>query len=207
MRSLLARSRATPQVFRRALSRVPPVDRDAWVDRVLDIEGLPEDGPLLPRGCAPYLPCSVDALSCALEQTGTGPHDVFVDVGAGIGRAAMLAHLLTGASAIGLEVQPHLVRAARELSARWSAERVAVVEGDASRLTRYITIGSVFFLYCPFSGERLEGLIGDLEEIARTRAIRVCCVDLALPPCDWLAPLAAPSPRLAVYRSAEPRIR
>ena len=41
--------------------------------------------------------------------------DVFVDVGSGLGRAAALVHLMTGARAIGLEVQPALVAAARDI--------------------------------------------------------------------------------------------
>jgi len=59
----------------------------------------------------------------------------------------------------------------------------------------------VFFLYCPFSGARLERVLDDLESIARTREIRVCCVDLPLPPRAWLALAAPPSGDLAVYRS------
>ncbi len=59
----------------------------------------------------------------------------------------------------------------------------------------------MFFLYCPFSGQRLEKVMGDLEELARTRPIRVCCVNLPLPPRSWLTPAAAPCDDLAVYRS------
>jgi len=40
---------------------------------------------------------------------------------------------------------------------------------------------SVFFLYRPFGGERLARVLGDLEHIARTRELRVCCIDLPLP--------------------------
>ena len=112
------------------------------------------------------------------------PEEVFVDVGSGVGRATALVHLLTGAAVVGIEIQPHLIRCAREIVV---ASRIANIEGDASTLTGYITIGSVFFLYCPFSGDRLRRLLVDLEAIAQTRTIRICCVDLPLPPCPWLA--------------------
>ena len=70
------------------------------------------------------------------------------------------------------------------------------VEGDAAKLAGYIPIGTVFFLYCPVGGERLARVLGDLEHIARTRELRVCCIDVPLPSCSWLTlvpPLAGDS--------------
>jgi hypothetical protein len=61
----------------------------------------------------------------------------------------------------------------------------------------------VFFLYCPFSGARLDKLLTCLEPIAHTRPIRICCVDLPLPPRDWLTLASSPSPALAIYRAGE----
>lgn len=202
MRSLLASGRARPEVFRAALTAVSPRNRDAWLDRVLELHELPDDGPALPRGCAPYLPCAVDTLIAAVDHAEVCESDVFVDVGAGLGRAAVTAHLLTGASAIGLEIQPELARAAAQLTKAVNTSRVSMLMGDAAELSRHISIGSVFFLYCPFGGERLERLMHDLGAIARRRPIRVCCVDLPLPRCEWLAPVVAPVGPLAVYRSA-----
>lgn len=200
IRSLLPSARATPAVFREALLGVPPAERDAWVDRVLGLDAVPDDGPELPRGCVPYLPCPVDALLRMVELAEVRASDVFIDVGAGVGRAAVLVHLLTGAETVGIEVQPALVRAARELQARLNASRFSPVEGDAALLTGSLTRGSVFFLYCPFSGERLEKFLDDLEAIARARPIRVCCVDLPLPPRPWLTLAAPPSGDLTVHR-------
>lgn len=198
---LLASGLATPEAFRSALTGVAPRDRDAWVDCVLGLEELPEDGPALPRGCTPYLPCAVDTLLAALDCAEVSASDVFVDVGAGLGRAAVTAHLLTGASAIGLEIQPQLVRAAAEVTNAVNTSRVSIVLGDAAELARSLMLGSVFFLYCPFSGDRLERVLRALEAIAETRQIRVCCVDLPLPHCDWLVPMAPPQGPLVVYRS------
>lgn len=113
----------------------------------------------------------------------------------------MFVHLLTGAPVIGIEVQRALVLAARELASRFLLSRAPCIEGDAAELTRLMTIGSVFFLYCPFSGERLERVLDDLEPIARTRTIRVCCVDLPLPPRSWLTPESDLCGDLVIYRS------
>jgi SAM-dependent methyltransferase len=204
MRALLANARATPTLFRDALTSVPLVDRDAWLDRVLGLHGLAEDGPELPRGCVAYLPCAVDAILRVVELAEVSARDVFVDVGAGLGRAAILAHWLTGAAAIGVEIQPALVRASRDLAARLGVARFSMVEGDAASVTGSIAAGSVFFFYCPFSGARLESVLADLEMIARTRTIRVGCVDLPLPDRPWLALVSPKVDGVAVYRSRAP---
>ena len=180
---------------------MPRADRDAWLDAVLGLGEIPADGPELPRDCVPYLPCSVDALLRMVDQVPVRDSDVVVDVGAGVGRAAALVHLLTGAAVIALEIQTELVLAARELATSLRVSRIACVEGDATSLTGFIMIGSVFFLYCPFSGERLTKVLADLEQIAQTREIRVCCVDLPLPSCPWLTLEPPIYNDLAIYRS------
>ena len=193
--------RTDGRAFRAALTVVPERERDVWLDRVFGLPDVPPpDGPELPRGCVPYVPCSVNTLLRMIELAGVGSDDVFVDVGSGVGRATALTHLLTGAGAIGIEIQPGLVRCARELAARLGTERVSVVEGDAAAVTGYISIGSVFFLYCPFGGARLERVLDQLESIAQMRTIRVCTVDLPLPARPWLEPVSLAAD-LAVYRS------
>src|SRR5262249_18543482 len=114
--ALEARHLHDPPAFRAALLGVPAGERDAWVDRVLGLDGLPDDGPALPAGGVPYLPCSVEVLLRMVDEASVGSGDVFVDVGAGPGRAIALVHLLTGAAAVGLEIQPALVSAAHDLT-------------------------------------------------------------------------------------------
>lgn len=201
LRGLLATRQLSPSQFRGQLLQVPEEDRDAWLDRLFGLDELPADGPDLPRGCVPYLPSSVDTLLRVVELAQVHAGDVFVDLGSGLGRATALTHFLTGAGTIGVEVQAELVRAARDLNERLNTERVAVVHGDAAALVRYIPVASVFFLYCPFSGARLERVLDELEWIAGTREIRVCTVDLPLPSRPWLVPVSSHG-RVALYRSA-----
>lgn len=191
---------ADPRDLRRALTSVSPAERDAWLDLVLGLEELPDDGPALPRDCVPYLPCSADVLLRAIDEASIGDSDVFVDVGAGIGRAAACVQLLTGAATIGLEIQPPLVRAARELTERLNLSRAAFVEGDAVELTGLVPIGTVFFLYCPFGARHLARWLTVIEPIARANPIRICCVDLTLPPRPWLT-CTSITGELAIYRS------
>jgi SAM-dependent methyltransferase len=204
LRARIAAGAWEPSLVRAAIDGVPPGARDAWVDRVLGLGPPPDDGPALPRGCVPYLPCAVQALLRLADEAPLRADDVLVDIGAGVGRAAALLHLVTGACAVGLEVQPALVTAARDLVARLRLPRVSFVEGDAAALTGALAAGTVFLLYCPFSGERLARTLAALEAVARTRAIRVCAVDLPLPPCAWLEEALAPSPELAIHRSRAP---
>jgi SAM-dependent methyltransferase len=190
-----------PSRFRAALTSVPASARDAWLDLVLGLEELPADGPELPRGCVPYLPCPVDVLLRVIDHAGVDASDVFVDIGSGLGRATTLVHLLTGAGAIGLEIQSELAATARKIAARLSLERVPCIQGDAAALTSFVTVGTVFFLYCPFGGQHLQQVLDQLESIARTRMLRVCCVDLPLPACEWLKPDHELFTDLAIYRS------
>lgn len=197
----ICQSELSPAAFRAALSAVPAGERDAWLDVALGLGAIPDDGPALPRECVPYLPCPVDTLLWLVDAAGVTAADVFVDLGAGVGRAAALVHLATGASAIGLEIQPELVEASRALSRRLGVPRLTQVQGDAAQLAGRIAIGTVFFLYCPFGGERLERALDGLESVARTRQIRVCCLDLPLPARPWLALCAGEAGGAAVYRS------
>jgi SAM-dependent methyltransferase len=201
LRALIDQTPRDPARFRAALAGVPPSARDGCVDRAFGFGGLPADGPALPTGCVPYLPCPVDVLLRLVEHAPVDGADVFVDVGSGVGRTVALVHLLTGARGVGLEVQPALVAAARALATRLRLPDLSFAEGDAPELGPAFAAGSVFFLYCPFSGARLDRFLARLEPIARTRAIRVCCVDMPLPQRDWLTFASAPSPALAIYRS------
>lgn len=201
MRSLLVSSQAPPAMVRSTLNDVPRELRDRWVDLVWDIEEIPDDHPVLPRGCVPYLPCPVATVVEAVRQARVTSTDVFVDVGSGTGRTAFLAHVLTGAGCVGIEVQPALVKAAAGRAAWLNLDRTRFIEGDAVDWVRFMTVGTVFFLYCPFSGSRLQRFLDALEDVARARPIRVCCVDLPPLDCPWLTPIPSASVDLHLYQS------
>jgi hypothetical protein len=200
-RRSIERGRHHPSAFRAALLGVPARERDAWVDLVLGIDDLPPDGPALPAGGVPYLPCPVEVLLRTVDEAPVRSTDVFIDVGAGPGRAMAFVHLLTGAGAVGLEIQPELVRVAHGLAARLGLSRVACIEGDAATVAAFMVVGSVFFFNCPFSGARLAKVLDDLEPIARTRQLRLCCVNLPIPPRSWLTREPGRAGELEIYRS------
>ena len=86
------------------LSALTPDARDAFIDALFALPELPDDMPGLPQGAVPYLPCAVDAIVHAVQHAPVCAHDVFVDLGAGLGRVTLLAHLLSGARAVGVEL-------------------------------------------------------------------------------------------------------
>lgn len=201
VRESITQGTSDPGQFRKALLNVPALDRDVWIDAVFGLDDVPEDGPELPKGCVPYLPCAVDALLRIADQLPMHPEDVFVDIGSGLGRAVVLMHLLTGASAVGIEVQSGHVQASREMAKRLRLSKVTFVQGDVVECMDEWATGTVFFLYCPFSGVRLEQFLARLEPIARTRSISVCAVDLPLPVCSWLERVGSEGGDLGMYRS------
>lgn len=169
-----------PKQFRAAFFAVDADERERWFNGLLALEELPLDEESLPRGCVPYLPSALEVLVQAIELASISAEDTFVDLGSGLGRALCFVHLMTGARAIGLEIQPGLVARARELSARLGLDQVSTALGDASELIEPLSAGSVYFLYCPFQGERLERVMGVLERRSAVEQVRVCTADMPL---------------------------
>jgi precorrin-6B methylase 2 len=180
------------------LLSVPPRHRDDWIDEVLGFESLPPDAPDLPRGSVPYLPCGVDEILALLRDVPVRPDDELVDLGSGLGRVAILVHLLSGARARGIEIQEHLVRRACDLSATLGVPDVSFVHGDAAEAE---LDGSIFFLYAPFNGRMLTAVLGRIEQVARRRPIVVCTVGVELRGLAWLRERASSSVSLSVYDS------
>ena len=178
---------------------------DAWVDAAFGLGAVTGDGAELPRGCVPYLPCSSVLVLQAISVANIGPRDVFVDVGSGVGRVLALVNLLTGAQTLGVEIQAELVHAAQAFAMRLALSAVQTVHGDAIERIGALPHETVYFLYCPFSGERLEGVLEVLRAVAEVRPIRVCAVQLPSLTRDWLEPLPGSGAELVVYRSRRPR--
>jgi hypothetical protein len=201
VRAQLLSGQLTPASFQAQLTDIPRRERDQWLDLLWGFDEIPDDGPELPRGCAPYLPCPVATVLEAVRGANLSSDDVFVDLGSGAGRTTLLANLLTGAACVGLEIQRGLVQAARERAEQLNLDRLRFVEGDAAELLRSIRIGTVFFLYSPFDRNRVDRVLDDLEVIARTRPIRICCVQMPAIERPWFVRVSSSSVELDIYRS------
>jgi SAM-dependent methyltransferase len=101
----------------------------------------------------------------------------FVDFGAGMGRAVLLAAQMPFKEVVGVELNPNLARIARRNLARWraegrvKAEKVRIVEGDAVEF-RLPEAPTVAFLFNPFGGPVLKRLLAHWNEILRGRPSR-----------------------------------
>jgi SAM-dependent methyltransferase len=180
------------------LLSVPFFDRDAWIDELLGIEQPPPDAPDLPRGSVPYLPSGVEEILTTVLEVPVQPDDDFVDLGSGLGRVVLLAHLLSGARACGVEIQEHLVRSARARCDGLALGAVSFVHADAAGID---LDGSVFFLYAPFNGEMLTRVLHRLEAVARRRPIVLCAVGIEFRDVPWLHPRKTSSVSLTLYDS------
>jgi SAM-dependent methyltransferase len=129
--------------------------------------------------------------------------DVVIDLGAGLGKVALLTSILTGATARGIELEPALVERARKAAERFGLKRVSFVLGDAREAD--LNDGTIFFLYAPFTGPVLAKVMDRLRDVASRRAIVVCALGIELHrEHRWLVRRAIDSFWLTIYDSHDP---
>lgn len=112
------------------------------------------------------------------KMLGAVPRDVvegatFVDIGAGMGRAMLLASEYPFKAIAGIELSPALFEIAKANLAsahdlRTQCKNVSLIRGDA-RTRRYPRGTLVVFLFNPFDGDALRST---LERIVESRSVR-----------------------------------
>ncbi len=150
----------------------------------------------------PYMPSAIAPVVRAVLDVPITRDDVFVDLGAGLGKAAMAVHLLTGARARGVELQPALVAAANARARELALDGVEFVQADA--LEADLDDATVVFLYLPFTGDVLAGVLRRLEAVARRRQLVICTLGLDLRGADWIAARPTEEFWLSIYDSRVP---
>jgi SAM-dependent methyltransferase len=185
----------------------PPDERDAAIEQLLGIQkpaaslGTPLGGDRMP-----YMPSAIAPIVRTVLDVPITQGDVFVDLGAGLGKVVMAVHLLTGARARGVEVQPSLVAEARGRAGELGLDGVEFTLGDA--VTADLDDATVVFLYLPFTGAVLEGVLRRLEAVARRRQLVLCSLGLDLR-ADWIVERPTDEFWLSIYDTridgAEPR--
>ncbi len=184
--------------LRDRLLSMPMVERDQWLYSELQRPEAPPEV-ALPVGGVPYLPCGVSELLTGLTLANVSAGDRLVDLGAGMGWVTVIAHLLTGASTVGIEIQQPLVTLGRA----W-VERLGLtqqVELQCADAAAQVPAATVYFMYAPFNGALLEQVLAHLQRQSRTRAFRVITVDLPLSR-DWLNCIAE-SGAVTLYASSQ----
>src|SRR5262249_13091318 len=156
--------------------------RDHYVEEVLGIAYPPLDERRLERESMAYLPSGYDEIVHAFDATELGPGDRFLDIGSGMGKATMLAALLTGATSFGVEHDESLHELAEVAACALHVEGVHCRRDDAREAV--LDEAEVVFMYLPFTGSVLSNVMARLMERrpegarARRRFLCAAAVDL-----------------------------
>jgi len=183
-----------------ALAAFEPGERDKHLETWLGIADGAHDAPP-GDDLIGYHASGVAAIVRALIEVPVVASDVFVDLGSGLGKVALLAHLLTGARARGVDIQKELVRRANANATALGVDVPFTVE-DARDAK--LDDGSVFFLYAPFTGPVLEAVVRRLGEVAEDHAIVVVTLGMDLPRSSKLVPRDLDAFWLTIYDGAGP---
>jgi len=181
---------------------------DIFINGILGIASPPEETKPLESGMIAYHPTPTRVIFALTAHAHLSAHDVFYDLGSGLGRVALLVGLLTDAQVRGIEFEPAYCAYAQERAHSLNLSRVTFHNVDA-READY-TDGTFFFLYTPFTGSILQAVLARLETEARTRPITIatygaCTRDVAQQ--TWLRPVVEQAfeyDTLALFTNAVP---
>lgn len=178
---------------------------DRLVDGILGLGETIAEPTLADRDYVHLEDSPVRVLLDLVDHVSLEADDRFVDLGSGLGRAAILVHWLTGVSAEGIEVQPAYCAYATALVANLGLERVRFQRADASEAD--LSRGTVYYLFTPFKGRILRLVWQRLEQEAQSRSITVCtygAVSLSAARQRWLRPASGAPPHefaLAIWQA------
>jgi Histone methylation protein DOT1 len=113
--------------------------------------------------------------------------DVFIDLGSGLGQVTILVHLLSSVISKGVEFEPAFCSYAKASAADLHLNNVEFINKDA-RYADYSS-GTIFYLYTPFEGKMLRGVLQNLNVEAKKRKIKIftfgpCTFEVAIQ--NWL---------------------
>jgi hypothetical protein len=112
---------------------------------------------VLERELIGYQPSGFDEITFAFEAVQLSQGQRFVDLGSGLGKAVLLADLLCGATACGIEQNGLLCAEAARAAAELGCQAASFVHGDA-RLVE-LAEADVVFMFLPFTGQALRGVL------------------------------------------------
>ena len=151
----------------------------------------------------PYQPTPARHIFALVALAAISERDVLLDLGSGLGHLTLLVSACTGARCIGVELEPGYVASARQCAQRLNLSKVSFQETDARDAD--LSLGTVFYLYTPFSGSILQAVMNSLRRQAALRRIKICTFG----PCTyavsqepWLEAMMTPeTDRITVFLS------
>jgi SAM-dependent methyltransferase len=183
---------------------------DLLVGGLFRLAALPQETRTLEPEMIPYQPTPARII-LELAKLAITPHDVFFDLGSGLGHVCMLIGLLTGARTIGIEFEPAYCDYSKACARELNLTHVEFVNADVR--TADFSTGTIFFLYTPFRGSMLDQVLLRLRRESASRVITICAYGpctLALATQSWLARMdqnPTTSRALAIFKTTSPARR
>jgi hypothetical protein len=119
-----------------------------------------------------YQPTPIRHALTMTERSGLSKKDVLIDLGSGLGQLCIVASILTGAQALGIEPERAYVQSARECARNLRLDSVTFLQADAREAD--LSSGTVFHLFTPFTGSILRTMLNRLEQESENRPITIC---------------------------------
>lgn len=144
---------------------------DVFINGLLSDQGIPEATIEREPEMVFYQKTPARIIFGMIQQAELRPYDVFFDIGSGLGQATILVNLLSGSMAKGIEYEPAYYNYAKTCALQLNLSNVEFINQDAHKGD--YSQGTVFFMYTPFEGEMLQGMLEILQKEAQKRKIRV----------------------------------
>jgi hypothetical protein len=125
-----------------------------------------------------YQPTPVRHVLRLLELVEPSADDLFVDLGSGLGHVPLLMSMLSGVRSLGIEIEPAYVANAVECAKTFQLKNTSFIAADAR--DGDLSMGTIFYLYSPFTGSILDRVLTGLRKQSQDRPIKIC----SLGPCS-----------------------
>jgi hypothetical protein len=176
---------------------------DELISGVLQFEAPSTEVVQLESEMVSYQPTPARHIFDLIGRTALTERDFLIDLGSGLGHVTLMASICTGASCIGIELEPSYVDCARKSARSLNLNNVRFIQVDARAAD--LSDGTVFYLYTPFMGTILRDVLNSLRHEALKREIRICTFG----PCtravteeQWLSVMGVlDADRVAIFRS------
>jgi len=145
---------------------------DELISGVFQIEEPDTEPAHLEPEMVPYQPTPARHIFNLIGMTALTASDVVVDLGSGLGHVSLLVAICTCAQSVGIELEASFVERARQCARRLNLNSVVFLQQDVREAD--LSVGTVFYLYTPFTGSILRNLLNLLRSEAATRQIRIC---------------------------------
>jgi len=183
----------------------PTQGYDYLDELIIGVLQFEEPGGVVPLGAEMvfYQPTPARHIFDLIARTALTERDVLVDLGSGLGHVPLLASICTSGRSIGIELESAYIDCARQSAQGLNLNNVTFLQQDAR--TADLSVGTVFYLYTPFTGTILRAVLDSLRREAASRQIRICTFGPCTPTIaeeQWLEAMGAlDADRIAVFCS------